>query len=396
MSQILNNIYYNTTFAMKLNSEELLKLQEKVTTGSRINRPSDDSSDAFRVMGLSSQKRNLKSSIDTIANCSDLLEISSTIIDQMSQTLSDTKTLLSSVTDTDGSIGEAIYANTIDNYIEELVSLANKKHNGQYLFGGSDTLSKPFEVTEVDGKITSVKYRGSTSERQIKLTDNTEITAFYVGSDLFNMDAPGDLNLVGDTGAEKGKGTSNVKGFTWMDVQQSAPGKFRFSIDDFDSYVEVDVPPGAENTKVTNSETGEFVYIDTRNVTSPGTELIENSGTHDVFNTLITMRDLFENNKNLSSAQQQQIRNKGTEVIGKVSKMFSRDSVILGSKINYLENMKQRLEDIKFNTDEETTRIQEADVAQIAIDLSRREVLYQMSLQTAGKIMSMSLYDFLR
>ena len=51
---------------------------------------------------------------------------------------------------------------------------------------------------------------------------------------------------------------------------------------------------------------------------------------------------------------------------------------------------------MQFDTKDETTRLQEADIAQISIDLSRREVLYQMSLSVAGKLMSTSLLDFIR
>jgi predicted HTH domain antitoxin len=40
--------------------------------------------------------------------------------------------------------------------------------------------------------------------------------------------------------------------------------------------------------------------------------------------------------------------------------------------------------------------LEEADIAQIAIDLTRREVLYEMSLSMAARLLSMSLLDFLR
>jgi flagellin-like hook-associated protein FlgL len=53
------------------------------------------------------------------------------------------------------------------------------------------------------------------------------------------------------------------------------------------------------------------------------------------------------------------------------------------------------LQSLKYNTEDETTLLQEADIAQIAIDLARREVLYQMSLSIAAKVMSISLLDFI-
>ncbi len=396
MSQILNNIYHNTAFALNLNSKALIKLQEQASTGSRINRPSDDPSDAFRVLGLSSQKRNIQNSIDNISNCVSVMEISSTIVNQMSKTLADTKTVLAGVTDTDGQIGEAVYANSIDNHLEELVSLANKKHNGQYLFGGSNTGSKPYEVVRKDGKIVEVNYTGSLQEREVKINDSVNVTAFYSGNNLFGFNESGETEFIGSTGVKEGDGTSTAKGFTWLEVEESAPGTYRLSTDGFDSYAEVNVPPGDTNTKVTNSETGEVLYIDTTGVTDEGTELVLNGGTHDIFDTLITLRDVYEGEKDLGSDQLKEINGKGIDVVEQVSELLSKDSVLFGSRIGYLEDLKTNLEDIKLNTEEERTRIQEADIAQIATDLSRREMLYQMSIQTASKMMSLSLFDFIR
>ena len=57
-----------------------------------------------------------------------------------------------------------------------------------------------------------------------------------------------------------------------------------------------------------------------------------------------------------------------------------------------LEEAKARTQQLK----DEATRLMEADITQIAVDLSQREVLYQMSLSVAGKLMSTTLLDFLR
>jgi flagellin-like hook-associated protein FlgL len=73
-----------------------------------------------------------------------------------------------------------------------------------------------------------------------------------------------------------------------------------------------------------------------------------------------------------------------------------QSDVATGSKIGFLNTLKRNLENMEFDTMDQTTRLQEADIAQIAIDLSRREVLYQMSLSVVGRLMSMSLLDFIR
>ena len=60
-----------------------------------------------------------------------------------------------------------------------------------------------------------------------------------------------------------------------------------------------------------------------------------------------------------------------------------------------LTNLKNSLEDIKANADEEISARQDADITQVAVDLARYQVLYEMSLQVAAKMFSMSLMDFI-
>jgi flagellin-like hook-associated protein FlgL len=72
-----------------------------------------------------------------------------------------------------------------------------------------------------------------------------------------------------------------------------------------------------------------------------------------------------------------------------------QNSVATGSRIAFLEDLKGSLNNLKYGTEDEAVRLQEADIAQIAIDLSRRELLYQMSLSLAARIMSVSLLDFI-
>ena len=68
---------------------------------------------------------------------------------------------------------------------------------------------------------------------------------------------------------------------------------------------------------------------------------------------------------------------------------------MVGSKIGFLDGLKENLDTLEFSTINEKTRIEQADIAQLAIDLSRREILYQMSLSMAGKLLSVSLLDYL-
>jgi flagellin-like hook-associated protein FlgL len=66
-----------------------------------------------------------------------------------------------------------------------------------------------------------------------------------------------------------------------------------------------------------------------------------------------------------------------------------------GTKINFLDDLKTNLTDLKNQAEDQTSAVEDADIAQISIDLSRQQVLYQMSLSVAAKMMSISLLDYI-
>ena len=68
MSGTLSNGYNNVNFALHLNSEAMTRLQEQASTGSQVNRTSDDPSTAYRVLGLNSQVKSLENYGDHISD----------------------------------------------------------------------------------------------------------------------------------------------------------------------------------------------------------------------------------------------------------------------------------------------------------------------------------------
>ena len=393
MSGALSNIYNNTSFALSLHAEAMARLQEQVSTGSWINRASDGPSTAYRILGLNSQEKSLENYMDNLSGVIGTLEFSSAIIERITSYLTETKSRIVQITS--GIYDEEARQGTaegIDNTLEQIISLANTRRINQYLFGGSNTTSAPYVAERTGGEITSVTYQGSLENRNIEVAPGVQSSAFYIGDDIFHSDNRGDPTFTGDTGAKAGTGTSSVSGHTWLEVIYE-DDKYKLSIDGGLSYVESD---GSANLAVTDSQTEQVLYVDTTGINSTGVELVSIPGTHDIFNTLITIRDILKNERGLSEAQVKEMLNNSANSLEEISNLLIQAEVSVGAKIGFLDTLKDSLQDLKFNTEDETTRLQEADIAQIAIDLSRREVLYQMSLSIAARFMSMSLLDFIR
>jgi flagellar hook-associated protein 3 FlgL len=393
MSGSLNNIYTNVSFALNLHTKEMSILQEQTATGSRINRASDDPTVAYRLLGLNTEERSLENYVNNLSESMSVLELSSTVIQEMSSGFTETLTLITQVTS--GLYDDASRLRTaagIDDILEQTVSLANTQHMGQYLFGGGNTGSAPYTATRTNGKITEVTYTGSYEDRNIGVAPGVESSAFYIGDEIFRSDERSTPVFIGDTGTAAGTGTSNCNGAVWLEVTGVA-GNYDLSIDG--GLTTVNTDGTHTNLAVTNSITGEVLYVDTTGITSTGFDLVSSPGTYDIFNTLITIRDVLENANGLSTNQLIETLGELPPSVDEISKLLVKAEVSAGSRIGFLNDLQQSLEDIQYNNEDETTRLQEADIAQIAIELSRREVLYQMSLSVAGKLMSMSLLDFI-
>jgi flagellar hook-associated protein 3 FlgL len=393
MSGSLNNIYNNVSFALNLHMKAMAMLQEQASTGSRINRVSDDPTAAYRVLGLDSNDSSLENYINNISEAVSILELSSTVVTDITAGFHDTQTRLTQITS--GIYDDAARQRTaegINDILEQTVTLANIKHMDQYLFGGSDTGSAPYTVERTNGKITKVTYSGSFENRDIEVAPGMESSAFYIGDNIFRSNERSEPVFYGNTGAQSGTGTSSSRGGIWLTVTGTA-GNYDLSIDGGLTTVHTDGTDA--NLTVTDSQSGEILYVDTTGITSTGIDFVSIPGTYDIFNTLITIRDVLENQKGLASTQVLELAKILPNSIDEISKVLVKAEVSIGSKIGFLDDLQHSLEDIQYNNEYESTRLQEADIAQIAIDLSRREVLYQMSLSVAGKLMSMSLLDFM-
>ena len=394
MSGQLNSIYNNVSFALNLHTTALARLQEQVSTGSKVNRASDDPSAAFQILNLQTQTRSYENYISNIDTLSDILELSNTVIQSMSTSIVNTQQLISQISS--GVYDEENRESTaqqIDDIIEQMVLFANSEYMDQYIFGGSNSSTAPYVVERTDGKITSVTYQGSSEVQNIEIAPSVRSNIFYVGDDIFRSDDRSTPEFSGTTGAEAGTGTSSVQGDVWLTVTFDG-SNYQISIDDGLTYTTV--PTGGDaNQAVTDSRTGKVLYVDTTQINTSGVELVRVPGTYDIFNTLISIRDIFSNERDLSEDQLKQLRIDAMDSLDEVGNLLVQANVIVGARTGFLEDFKNNLTEMKYSFEDRTASLEDADITQIAVDLSRRELLYQMSLAVAAEIMSLSLLDFI-
>ena len=401
MGTTLSNIQSAAMLALNRHSDTMLMLQEQVATGSRINRASDDSVGASQVIQLRTTQAELTNYIKNLNEVNTTLNISASTTTNVSELLNnDIRVLLTQISSgTYNDDNRNVVAGKINEFLENILALANTEHMGQYIFSGSTPKTVPYQATWENGQIVSVDYVGSQTDLSMKTAGGIETISCRSGDDVFGMNTRSESEVIGDPpGITLGQGTSSVTGFTWVEVtHNTTAGQYEITINGgVDTVIVPDDGSGSANLAITDSQTGQTLYIDATQPIEEGATLVASPGTYDVFDTVITIRDICADTKNLQGSKWMDTVNYATQVLQDMSSHLLENSSTTGSREEFLTGIIENLEDAKFDAESHSSSIEEADIAQIAIELSRSEVLYEMSLSVTGKMLSMNLLDFIR
>lgn len=466
---------FNTTRAMLAHhTERLAQLQETIASGARLRQASDSPTDAFRLLGLRTESHSLQTYGDNLTRVSDSLDISSSVLSKMSETLTRVRELVTQgVSGTYSAANRKSIADEIDSLLEQLVSLANTRHGGRHLFGGSRTGSAPYTTEYENGRIVRVTYAGSLQGVMVPVAPGVEYSGVLVGDEVFRDDERQAPQFFGATGAAAGVGTSSVRGDVWLTVGHEsttylgasgiAPGTSSaagdtilgnnhtltidapsktlrldggpavtfsggetdlvvahagdvvhvdvtalvgafvgtvniqttgsLSIDDGASQTAADFADA--NVAVTDSVTGRVLYVDCTGIERSGLEPVRTPGTYDMFGALVTVRDLMFNTRDMSENEQLTLLNEMLDSVNEMAQGLTVATVSVGARIGVLAALGDNLDDIQAHTDDEAALLENADIVQVATELARQQTLYEMTLASAGKLLGLSLFDYI-
>lgn len=467
------SIYNNAMWGIAYHTNTLARLQEQVSTGSKIIRFSDDPANANRIATLVDTAKSLEEYSNNIGEVELLLSEADNSMSSVSDLVNRANVLLTQAASGTytGQNREGMAAE-LNEILEQVVGLSNHKVLGQYVFAGADSRNPPYTVTRENGKITSITYDGSQFEQPVPVGPGVKISGQLVGDSIFRSDNRQDPIFTGNTGAAGGVGTSNVRGHLWLTVTHTTtnfrtaatglmPGTSSANSDtilgdqsitidtagktislnggpavsyigtetdlqltnssgdiayvnttgvlangtfDITGYGELSIDGGTavaidfsdDNISVPGSQTGVFLYVDGRSISRIGTEAVRISGTHDLFNTLVYARDMMLNAKSLSIDEQTDAMFQAGESLNEVGRKFRQQMTIVGGRLGGLDQLSKTLDNLQFNNTSEASSLQQADIVELAMELARTQVLYQASLQVAGKTLSLSLMDYIR
>ncbi len=174
---------------MDENLKRLYQLQEKVSSGKEFLRPSDNPSGVNSALNLRSVLKMNNAYLDSAATTESWMSATDYALIQTTQLATRAMNLTrQGMSDTLGAEQRNTLAAELDMVLQQVLSVANTSHQGNYIFGGFQTLNPPFALTDSnsDGTLDTVVRSGDSGTINRLISPNLTVVQNVNGYDLFN------------------------------------------------------------------------------------------------------------------------------------------------------------------------------------------------------------------
>jgi flagellar hook-associated protein 3 FlgL len=164
-------------------NQENIALQQ-ISTGKRVNLPSDDPLAAAQMIGNQDQSNRADQYLQNIDTLTSQLQTADTALGSAVTAVNQAITL--GVQGSTGTLSDANRQQVAQNLLgiqSQLIQLANTSVGGSYLFGGTDTTAPPYALDSTSPS--GVTYSGNTGTNTVQIADGLNLQTNMPGSQLF-------------------------------------------------------------------------------------------------------------------------------------------------------------------------------------------------------------------
>jgi flagellar hook-associated protein 3 FlgL len=320
---------------MSTNLKNMQTLQQQMTSGKEIRKPSDNPFKVARAMQLHTDINTNKQYNENIKDTTNWLDTTDTALGQAGNVLQRVRELLVSA-------GNASYGpnerkaikDEINQKVGELSQIINTNFDGKYVFGGSRGTTKPLDAVKDD------------------ITKNTNLV--YFGRDEKPLDPSDPLSGASDADEIKMIGEK----------------------------IEVEIAQGVSMEY--NVSASDILQFDKTN--ADGT--VEKVDLIAVFKNIT---DHLDNTADVAKLNEEDLV-AVTDTINNLLKIRSE----VGAKQNRMESALDKNSEENFNMTEILAKTEDIDITEKTMEYATMQTVYVASLQTSAKVIQPSLLDYLR
>ena len=180
------SMYETTRYQLERVTDDLTESNLVVTSGKRINRLKDDPIGVTQVLSLNSNLSNLDQLKRNTATGKTWLDSGETALRSINDIITDSKVIAIGMSSGTASFDmRRASAEEVRGYILQVESLANTIVQGQYIFSGTKTDTKPFALDDQDNP-TAATYSGNSTAFAIKSGKDSTVEVGHDGDSLFS------------------------------------------------------------------------------------------------------------------------------------------------------------------------------------------------------------------
>lgn len=393
----------------------LAEIQEQISSGNRLNRPSDDPTAAAQILRLDQAiaatdqyqrnadmaKNRLTLEESTLKNVQDtLLRVREIAVQGANSTLSDTDRLA--------------LAQEVEERLQELVGLANTRDaNQEYLFAGYKVNTKPFAIA-ADGNYI---YSGDHGERALQISTGRQIQDSDAGNDVFMNLRNGNGTFqtnpaagnTGDTIFSLGEVTdsatyrANLQTYT-VSFVTNGNGNIGYNV--FGSVDGQIVPPLPQDATVDAPDYSsggaiQFNGIETAFTGNPadGDQFaIAPSNNQDMFSTvqkLVTALSMQTDDPNVNESDALNLINQSLSEIDIAFDNITRVRTSVGARLKTIDSQSTVNEAYKIELTATRSDVKDLNIAEAAVELQSRLIALEAAQTTYTRIQRLSLFEFI-
>ena len=401
-----SNIFDIGTAAIVRGQAEMMKTQQQLSSGRRLNSPADDpvaASEALRLRQADSLNSQYQNNQQTALGS--LTQVESTLAD-VTSLLQDVRTAAVAAGNTSLSdLDRQSIAQDIAGRLEQLIGYANATDGkGSYLFGGYSDTAPPFSKTISAGGLT-VQYTGDQGGRALQVSDTRAIDLSVNGSSVFErVDAGNGTFTTAADAANTGTGLISTGQVT--DTNALVAGH---------SYQIVFTGTGTtydvvDTTTATTIAPGQ-VYVSGAAITGvPGMQF-DISGTPDVGDVFdiepATSQSIFDTLQNLVNVLNTPVADAAqrTALTSNVGiALLNLDNALnnilatratMGARMNEVQSLQASMSDQDTTLKTALSQIEDVDYASAISQLSKQQLILEAAQKSFVSVSSLSIFNYM-
>lgn len=353
--------YNQTTRNLSKNRSDMSELQNQAATQKKINKPSDDPAASARVLSARTEERGAKQFVKNINVARSFLEYTDQSLSELTETLVRAKELAIQQANDAGGSAETrkTVASEIKQMYDQAVQIGNRKLGDRFIFGGYKTTSSPFDP--------SGEYHGDDGDIRLQINKDAFVA----------MNLPGDRVFIGK--GLSGDGLIRPKNAVPKDTTELLQHKAQ-EAERRQRLEQMQEEPLQLRGPASETNRGESTVA---SMPEPGAGGI---------NILQAMKD-FE--IGLMTNDKSEIQAAIDSMDAAISQVVNARAQV-GARVSSLNAAQDSLQKAIVDTKVTASQLEDADLFEVVSDMNKTDSTLKATLETSGKVMNLSLLDFLR